>query len=262
MTPEDRRLAEQLGLAGVIPIAAGARFTPGTSADACRECGGAIELTAQQRAIAESFGGIDVCGACASRPRPEPAVAPDAVRDAEIARLVSYGCPLRAVEYAVAAERLETQALQAARVAIDRRHEFALLLGGRGSGKTVAAVWWLGQPHPASRLLIVGAPRFVDAVALPTVDRDRRMGELATARALVVDDLGMETEIDRFRSLFDGLINARYGARLRTLVTSNLEVEPWKKRYGERVTSRLRESGGARSAGTEDLRPPEVKRGR
>lgn len=138
-----------------------------------------------------------------------------------------------------------TLALRAARQFMAQEDKSILVLGGTpGSGKTFAASWCCAQvPHSA---------RFIDSHRLARLDRYKEMDDLETVALLVLDDLGIEylDEKGAFLSKVDGLVNARYAAELRTVITTNL---PWKaesekkpdfrRRYGERVADRIREVG-------------------
>jgi len=71
---------------------------------------------------------------------------------------------------------------------------------------------------------------------------------------LVLDDLGTERPSDVWLSLLDELIDRRYGDGQKTILTSNLDVEAFKSRYGERICDRIRHDGVIAGAGAESLR--------
>ena len=73
---------------------------------------------------------------------------------------------------------------------------------------------------------------------------------------LVIDDLGAEFNDSKgfFASLLDELIDARYSHKLATIVTSNLDLEAFKTRYGVRIVDRIREAGRFVGCGAESLR--------
>ena len=159
---------------------------------------------------------------------------------------VEAGVPSRLVEVIESGEGLdETRALSIAR---SQTSGILVLSGPRGVGKTLAAVWWLMRTDfPDPRFVTPERRRFLDAPALARWPRydDAKMTELERARALVIDDIGLEYDDTKgaFRSLFDALVNARYAADLPTCVTTNLTADEFKLRYGERVADRIRETG-------------------
>lgn len=155
--------------------------------------------------------------------------------------LLDAGFPLRAVE---AAERADESNPVIARVRDwNADVESVLAIAGpKGCGKTVAAAWWAyRQRHP---------PRFVRAATFAAASRyDREAGDVKAvclgARALVLDDLGMEF-LDAKGSFLvdlDELIDVFYGDKRPLLITTNCTVEKFRERYGERVADRLRECG-------------------
>lgn len=128
-----------------------------------------------------------------------------------------------------------------------------LILGGVGSGKTVAACWWLLR---ASEGLFVTAarlsrwPRYEDA----------RMRELLRAPRLVIDDLGTEymDEKGNFMAILDEVVADRSANERQTFLTSNLTSELFKARYGERIVDRIRESGMVFSLAETSKRHPQT----
>lgn len=131
------------------------------------------------------------------------------------------------------------------------------LLGGTGCGKTVAACLGLSE---AIRLVDGdegGVPsarnvgRFVKAIQLVragTFDGEF-WGALERAPVLVLDDLGSEPLDEKGWALGNiaALLDARYDARRRTIVTSNLPWARLRARYceadGGRLLDRVREAG-------------------
>lgn len=177
--------------------------------------------------------------------------AEDARKDREHAEslrrdLAERGCPVKDLERAISGDLIETPALVAARAAHARGQTLVALSGPPGLGKTTAATWWLLQRREPT-LVRTGPPWFVDAARLarwPKYDT-AQMTALDRASALVIDDLGVEFDDQggAFRSLLDGLVNARYAACLPTLLTTNLGGEDFKRRYHERLADRIREAG-------------------
>lgn len=164
------------------------------------------------------------------------------------AGLAEDGVPVKDLERVVAGPLEQTQPLALAQRALSGRWWLWALSGPAGVGKTTAAAWWLVQAHVTHELLRCERIRFVAAKRLqrwPQYD-EARMRELERARALVIDDLGVEYDDDKgnWRALLDGLVDARYSAMLPTLLTTNLPRDAFKARYGERLADRLREGGG------------------
>jgi DNA replication protein DnaC len=71
------------------------------------------------------------------------------------------------------------------------------------------------------------------------------MAMLEKASKLVIDDIGTEYSDQKgfVTSFVDGLINERYANLLPTVITTNLRVETFTERYGERVARRVRTVG-------------------
>lgn len=175
----------------------------------------------------------------------------------------------------------ETQAMVAAREWAHAEDAGALLLlGTKGTGKTVAAAWAMtqrasvtfrrcfcdecgggeqryedaclvGVGHPARvretfpnarRALFVKAGHLASAVHQGD---EVLWDKAATVPVLVVDDLGREyaDQHGRWISELDLLIDDRHEAKLRTIVTSNLNATEFKERYGERIADRIRQDG-------------------
>ncbi|MDH5655829.1 MAG: ATP-binding protein, partial [Spirochaetia bacterium] len=65
--------------------------------------------------------------------------------------------------------------------------------------------------------------------------------ELATVKALVIDDFGVHKETEWVNSVLYDLIDARYENNLLTIITSNEPMESLKEISNKRIYSRLRE---------------------
>jgi len=108
-----------------------------------------------------------------------------------------------------------------------------------GCGKTPAAAY---RQLNAKGIV----PAFVRA---PTLARASRFGKerdaWVDASALVLDDLGSEFSDAKgsFQTDLDELVDAFYGDRRSLIITTNVTHADFKKRYGERITDRLRECG-------------------
>jgi DNA replication protein DnaC len=152
-------------------------------------------------------------------------------------------------------------------------HWITVLSGGTGSGKTMAAVYWLRErvrddagtyyglrtwtpnwwdnSHGAR---IIGTsfygkrpPVFVTAAELSRVGHydAQAVAKLTKAPYLVIDDLGVEY-LDKngfYASLLGEIVDERYEARRPTIYSTNLSVALFKERYGERFADRIREAG-------------------
>ncbi|MFA5943155.1 MAG: ATP-binding protein [Candidatus Thermoplasmatota archaeon] len=161
------------------------------------------------------------------------------------AHLKAAGVPERCVLTIDTGAR-KTEAVEAVRLFLASKATFLLLSGRPGCGKsTAAALALMGgggvfvRATEASRLSLFDA-----------LDRDRSR-EMAQARMLVLDDMGTEILHDGWRSLLDDLLDRRYGAMRRTVITTNLlpasddEVKnpSFRARYGARVADRIRHDG-------------------
>ncbi len=107
-----------------------------------------------------------------------------------------------------------------------------VLSGPTGAGKTVAAGWLVAKLEG----------RMVTAHQISRMDKfsAEAMGPLEAASCLAIDDLGVEYLDPKgvYLSALDGLLNARYAALLRTVITTNLDGASFKKRYGARIYRR------------------------
>jgi len=126
-----------------------------------------------------------------------------------------------------------------------------IIAGGVGSGKTWAAVRWIGD-HGGS------SPFFMRAHAFEAAGRyDRRLRERwQTCSALVLDDLGAEYADGKGNILadLDELFDI-YATRMACLiVTTNLTPDQLRQRYGARIISRLRQHGEFRQIADPDMR--------
>lgn len=129
-----------------------------------------------------------------------------------------------------------------------------VLLGGTGSGKTIAALHAIRRLEAAR---FVRAPELGGAVR-PTSD-ERKLGqeELDPRRVglLVIDDLGAEQLTPRFEQSLFLAIDARQDVSRRTIITSNLSKEDFRPRYDARVIDRLNAIARVASLGGDSLRP-------
>lgn len=167
-------------------------------------------------------------------------------------RLQRLGVPPRAI---LDLRRLQdTAAMDAARKAHAIAAEmcpFLALLGEPGQGKTVAAAWMFrevarrtspdlptGTPEP---LVWVQAATFTRLSAFSR-DDEQLLGRLRAARLLVLDDLGDEATALGVGTAVE-LCKGREAAGRRTLITSNLNPEKFRERYGVALWDRLHARG-------------------
>jgi DNA replication protein DnaC len=133
---------------------------------------------------------------------------------------------------------------------------FLLLTGRVGIGKTYACYAGIiernggGVYHKAVRL---GQLLFSDKV--------KTIADMEDTGLLILDDIGTEIITDKqwFNSILDSIIDYRYEWMHQTILTTNLTMGEFKSRYGERIMSRLTETGKAWELGGKDLRKSDVK---
>lgn len=151
----------------------------------------------------------------------------------------------------------ETEPLELARWFLDggngdKPMRFLALVGERGRGKTVAAIWTLLERARRMRVpgiawsagVFMTAPELRE-LATSNEPKDRELlHRYMRAHTLVVDDLGTEAIDKRTEEIWNRLIGARQSdARARTILTSNLDEAAVVERYGVRVVDRIRHQG-------------------
>lgn len=137
----------------------------------------------------------------------------------------------------------DTHAMRAVREWSASRVPILVLAGNAGTGKSFAAL-----AHACSVRVdcqIVRASRLGAHWERWQSDREDRVEPLRMrVPLLIVDDLGLEPLDDRRAAVaVEELFHARQGGGLRTIVTTNLTPQEARRRYSERVFSRLAESG-------------------
>jgi DNA replication protein DnaC len=178
------------------------------------------------------------------------------------------GIPARALDIVLAGDLDETPALAAVRGAVD----ICILSGGCGVGKSIAAVAWVhdyvaaverwhdtgdrdGEPCPRYRGHV---PLWISASQLARIDHydQAAIDRVGKVERLVIDDLGAEYQDAKgfFISLLDELIDTRYSGQRPTIITTNVDVEAFKNRYGVRIVDRIREAGRFVNCGNTSLR--------
>lgn len=175
--------------------------------------------------------------------------------------LEEMGAPARAVRALFDRQR-PTKAIGAVNDFLaDPSKAFLLLVGYPGSGKTVAACAFLRSLPFDSEPGGFYAParghrgEFITAARLAVMpmfgeENERRWESISRCPNLVLDDLGVEAATDWWRGRLEELIDLRYGGDgFRTVITTNLGADQFKKHYGERIARRIREAGLVRSVG-------------
>lgn len=141
-----------------------------------------------------------------------------------------------------------------------------VLSGLPGCGKTVAASHWIygwamnpqNWDVDATPARLRGRMLWVTAAKLsrwPKYDEEQ-MRKLLGADRLVIDDMGVEylDEKGAYLSLLDEVLNARYDGMRPTVMTTNLDAQTFKERYGVRLADRIREVGKFIPVATESMR--------
>lgn len=193
----------------------------------------------------------------------------NAAHDADVpGELRQLGFPLDAIE---ALARLEPSgvvevARSFASTPTATIGRFLVLLGRRGTGKTVAAAY-------VAREVLRRRPRDFATGQMPTHlpvefvlaatfarisgygSEDKAWFErLCSAPLLVLDDFGAEHIGPFGAAMLDECLTRRHGSRLRTVITSNLDKNAFKQRAGERLFDRISTSGMSAVATGESLR--------
>lgn len=133
----------------------------------------------------------------------------------------------------------ETHALRVVKRWLEvRASPWLVLLGGTGTGKTVAACYAAARECGT----YISATRLRPLLTRAVWDGEEMPRE-ALSSLVVLDDIGAEREADadKFRAVLCELLNARQGMRTRMIITSNLTRSRLgdASLYGERVVDRL-----------------------
>lgn len=160
-------------------------------------------------------------------------------------------CPELAIDAALVAK--ETAGIRAARKWLESEKPFLVIAGSVGSGKTTAATWAVMRSGMMARHIRASEL----ASIAPFGESAGRWKALRDMRLLVIDDLGTEHPSEWWKSNFDGLIDARHGAKLRTIITTNLSPTQITDAYGLRISDRLRQSSIYAACGAQSLRGAE-----
>lgn len=123
--------------------------------------------------------------------------------------------------------------------------------GPAGVGKSFAAGYWLWRRIVDDRRNTDpnNKKRWFPAMRLAAVSSyGQELEDLCGVAALVIDDLGVEYTDERgaFLSKLDYLLDSRYSEERPTIITTNLDLASFSRRYTERVVDRIREGGSFR----------------
>lgn len=146
---------------------------------------------------------------------------------------------------------------------------FLALLGTTGTGKSVAAaelcsLCRFGYVHPdlgptwcwsnvlSEQPLFTQAPQLARRSAFGT-EIEKENSALRRVRLLVIDELGAEIMTDAWSSVIQELVQARYRAKLKTVLLANLGPEKFFARYDRRVRRRVEEAGRVVNLGSAQL---------
>lgn len=185
----------------------------------------------------------------------------------KLAHLRGCGVPDREAEF-IAAGVPDRPSVQAVRDFTSSLKTFCLLMGGAGSGKTIAAaeallaakmVWDGPALHERNWAYSPSEARFVLSSDLARMsyfelESQQRLWRLCRVPWLVIDDLGSELMTPGWASNLGELILQRNSGRRKTYITTNLGLDLFRERYDERIVSRIKGDGVVVAFGGEDLR--------
>lgn len=130
------------------------------------------------------------------------------------------------------------------------RDAWCLVLAGHpGTGKSTAAAHYLWVTADTHNVGSSTAQRWYTAHEVSRISNYSNsagyksdLEKIMRVPVLVIDDLGVEY-LDKngfFNSRFDEIMDARYNNFRKTIITTNLAPDNFQKRYGKRVTTRIR----------------------
>jgi DNA replication protein DnaC len=163
-----------------------------------------------------------------------------------LTKLVEAGLSKRHTLEVLGGTAKPTPALDAARRCRDEKAIW-VLTGGVGCGKTFAAHWWLLSKWPGAGAIIPDRLGFATAHEFTRASRyGEKFDRLTAPDRLVIDDFGAEyaDEKGSFLADFDALLDARWRMGKPTMMTTNMLREQFTKRYGARITDRVRGEDG------------------
>lgn len=170
-------------------------------------------------------------------------------------KLIGFGVP-RVAARLIAYERVKPW--NAIGYVQERPDATLLVLSGNpGSGKTLAACTRIEERETGQ---LMRAADFVE-LGSSWAARDR-LAALTRYGVLVIDDLGVEYRDDQMVCRLDGLLDARAANGLPTIITTNLPSWEFRKRYEERIWSRIVQFGDYVELDDPDLRVTPIGAGR
>lgn len=130
-----------------------------------------------------------------------------------------------------------------------------LMLGGVGCGKSTAAGHYAAQQGLDWKSLPIWA-RAVEASRMSAFGdtAESRFASWRSCSLLVLDDLGTELVTPTWQQALDDILDYRYQHSARTILPTNLSAEEFKKRYGDRISDRIREGGTVRELAGKSMR--------
>ena len=157
-------------------------------------------------------------------------------------------------------KRDHNKALQAMRDFLDmdmREKSIAMMLGGTGCGKTLAASLWLWNvkspefPGTCPKKFITST----EFCSMSSFD-DAKAKLVFKASFLVIDDAGEDyaDKRDYNGSRLAYLMGQRHADMLPTVISSNLHTEKFEAAYGDRIASRMNDAVVTNLKGEPDMR--------
>ncbi len=127
-----------------------------------------------------------------------------------------------------------------------RQAPWLLLLGPTGVGKTHHAYAALRaavhQPAPVSWEALTAADLYANLRPRPNADTETDLTRYRTTGLLLIDDLGAAKPSEWTEEITYRILNTRYNQQLPVIATTNLSLNDFKARLGDRITSRLAET--------------------
>lgn len=166
--------------------------------------------------------------------------------------MVARGIPEIHLRHVFDQEPVQCDALEHVKAFLGSQETLLVLSGGVGTRKSGSASWGLTR-RPGR---YVTADDLGRLAAARDEEGQVEYRKVKKASLLVIDDLGGEYLDDKgwFFKVLNGLIDHRYAACLRTVLTTNLTPEEFRRSYGERITDRLRQVGAFIEVGGKSVR--------
>lgn len=157
-------------------------------------------------------------------------------------------------EWAAIRQKQPTKALSAADQWWSSGSTWFVVHGGVGSGKTIALCWLVCLANEGGEGAMLFSASSGPSLGLFDESSRRTVQRLKDVEVLCIDDLGAEMMTDVWRHNLEDIVNSRHSAMLRTAISTNLNPETLKSRYGDRFASRVGQSVTVFNAGSESLR--------